>query len=133
MFECLPVFELCKEIEQFLRHRSSGIARHSENEEFVMSLAYLADIFSHPNHLNTSIRVTTMYMITARETYLRAPTNFQSVLVAPMLIFHNLVKFPREKHPYSLSLKYKSICRCYVSPSRDTFRLQPGEISVSQG
>ena len=37
MFECLLVFELCKEIEQFLRHRSSGIAGYFENEEFVMS------------------------------------------------------------------------------------------------
>ena len=39
MFECLLVFELYKEIEQFLRHRVSGIAGHFENEEFVVSLA----------------------------------------------------------------------------------------------
>ena len=64
MFECLHVFELYKEIEQFLRHRGSGIAGYFENEEFVVSVAYLPDILSHPNDLNTSIRVTTMYMIT---------------------------------------------------------------------
>ena len=67
MFECLLVFELYKEIKQFLRHRGSGIAGHFEKEEFVVSLAYLPDVFSNPNDLNTSIRVTTMYMITARE------------------------------------------------------------------
>ena len=38
-----------------------------------------------------------------------------------MLIFHNMVQFPSEKYPYSLSLKYKSMCRCYSSPSRVTF------------
>jgi len=35
-------FELRIEIDQFLRHRSSGIAEHFENEEFIMSLAHFA-------------------------------------------------------------------------------------------
>jgi len=65
--KCLLMFELYKEIEQFLRHRGSGIAGHFENEEFVVSLAYIPGIFRHPNDLNTSIRVTTMYMIAARK------------------------------------------------------------------
>ena len=81
MFECLLVFELYKEIEQFLRHRGSGIAGHFENEEFIVSLAYLPDIFSHPNDLNTSIRVTTMYMITARES-ISACTNKLSICIS---------------------------------------------------
>jgi len=101
VFECLLVFELCKEIEQFLRHRSSGIAGYFENEELLCPLAYLADVSSRLNDLNTSIRVTAMNMITARESI--SALNFQSVLVAldqaPMLIFHNLVQFPREKYP----------------------------------
>ena len=81
MFECLLVFELYKEIEQFLRHPGSGIAGHFENEEFVVSLAYLPDIFSHPDDLNTSIRVTTMYMITARES-ISACTNKLSICIS---------------------------------------------------
>jgi len=59
--------ELCKEIEQFLRHQGSGIARHFENKEFVLPLAYLADIFSRLNDLNISIQGTAMNMTRARE------------------------------------------------------------------
>ena len=66
MFKCLLVFELCKEIEQFLRHRSSGIAGYFENEEFVMSFG-IPCRYIQPPDLNTSIRVTAMNMITARE------------------------------------------------------------------
>ena len=81
VFECLLVFELYKDIEQFLRHRGSGIAGHFENEEFVVSLAYIPDIFSHPNDLNTSIRVTTMYMITVRKS-ISACTNKLSICIS---------------------------------------------------
>jgi len=35
----IHVFELRKEIKQFLRHRGSGTAGHFENEEFILSLA----------------------------------------------------------------------------------------------
>jgi len=61
------VSELCKEIEQLLRHRSSGVAGHFENKEFVIPPAYLAHIFSHYNDVNTSIQGTAMNMIRARE------------------------------------------------------------------
>jgi len=64
---CLFVFELFKEIEQFLSHRGSGIAEHFKNEEFVMSLAYLADIFSHLSDFKPSIQGTPMNKIIARE------------------------------------------------------------------
>ena len=133
MFECLPVFELYKEIEQFLRHRGSGIAGHFENEEFVVSLAYLPDIFSHQNDLNTSIRVTTMYMITASESVSACTNKLSTCISCTYADFPQLGEVSKEKYPYSLTLKYKSICKCYGSPSKDTFRLQPGEISVSQG
>jgi len=63
----LFMFELCKEIKQFLRNRGSGIVGHFENGEFVMSLAYLADIFIHLNDLNTSIQGTAMNRIRARK------------------------------------------------------------------
>ena len=62
------VFLLRKEIEQFLRHRNGGIAEHFKNEELIMPLAYLSDIFNHLSDLNTSIPGTVMNMITARET-----------------------------------------------------------------
>jgi len=123
----LFVFELCKEIEQFLRHQGSGISGHFENNEFVMTLAYFADIFSHLNDLKTSIQGTAMNMIRARESlqYLPSLINFQSESVAlnqaTILIFYNLMKFRREKYRYSLSLKCKIICRSYGTPSKDTF------------
>ena len=58
--------------------------------------------------------------------YLSSLINFQSALVAfdqaTTLIFHNLMKLQKkEKYRYSSSLKYKSICRYYDSPSSDTF------------
>ncbi|KAK4311012.1 hypothetical protein Pmani_017467 [Petrolisthes manimaculis] len=47
--------------------RDSDIADHFENREFILSLAYLADVFKHLNELNISIQGTGMNMITARE------------------------------------------------------------------
>jgi len=60
------VFKLRKKIEQFLIHGGSGVTEHFENE-FVISLAYLANIFSHLNNFNTSIQGTAMNMIVAGE------------------------------------------------------------------
>jgi len=94
------VFELRREIEQFLGQRIRGIAERFENEKIILSLEYLADIFSHLNELNTSMQGTGMNMITSqlRKGYFPSPTNFQSGLVAldvaTMLIFHNFIKFP---------------------------------------
>ena len=48
------VFELHEEIMQFLRNQGSEIADHFENREFILSLAYLADVFMHLNELNVS-------------------------------------------------------------------------------
>ena len=61
------VFELHEEIMQFLRNQGSEIADHFENREFILSLAYLADVFMHLNELNMSMQGTAMNMITARE------------------------------------------------------------------
>ncbi|XP_068219262.1 protein FAM200C-like [Palaemon carinicauda] len=52
---------------QFLRNQGSEIADHFENREFILSLAYLADVFMHLDELNVSIQGTAMNMITARE------------------------------------------------------------------
>ena len=46
------VFELRKEIEQFLRHGGSGIAEHFENE-FIMSLALRHTLQSHSANITT--------------------------------------------------------------------------------
>jgi len=64
----IHVCELRKEIELFLRHRGSGIAKHLENE-FIMSLAYRLPCryIQPPQRLNTSIQGTAMNMIKARE------------------------------------------------------------------
>ena len=61
------VFELHEGIMQFLRNQGSEIADHFENREFILSLAYLADVFTHLNELNVSMQGTAMNMITARE------------------------------------------------------------------
>ncbi|XP_068234114.1 protein FAM200C-like [Palaemon carinicauda] len=61
------VFELQEEIMQFLRNQGSEIADHFENREFILSPAYLADVFMHLNELNVSMQGTAMNMITARE------------------------------------------------------------------
>ncbi|XP_068221363.1 protein FAM200C-like [Palaemon carinicauda] len=50
------VFELHEEIMQFLGNQGSEIADHFENREFILSLAYLADVFMHLNELNVYTR-----------------------------------------------------------------------------
>ena len=67
-----------------------------------MSLAFLPDIFSHPNDLNTSIRVATMYMITARES-ISACTNKLSICISCTYAdFPQLGEVSKEKFPYLL-------------------------------
>jgi len=52
----IHVRELRKEIEQFLRHRGSGIAEHLEKEFIMSDIGYLSDIFSHLNDLTPPSR-----------------------------------------------------------------------------
>ena len=61
------VFELRKKIEMFLRKRGSSLVVHFESEDFILSLAYLSDIFTHLNNLNISIQGKGINMITGRE------------------------------------------------------------------
>uniref|UniRef100_A0A8C6QMA7 Zinc finger, MYM-type 6 n=1 Tax=Nannospalax galili TaxID=1026970 RepID=A0A8C6QMA7_NANGA len=52
------VFELRHEIEIFLNQKHSDLARYFHDEEWVAKLAYLADIFSLINKLNSSLQGT---------------------------------------------------------------------------
>ena len=61
------VFKLRKEIEMFLRQQDSSLVVHFESENFILSMAYLSDIFTHLNDLNMSIQGKGISMITGRE------------------------------------------------------------------
>nr|XP_038966281.1 zinc finger MYM-type protein 6 isoform X4 [Rattus norvegicus] len=52
------LFELRHEIEIFLNQKHSDLARYFHDEEWVAKLAYLADIFSLINKLNSSLQGT---------------------------------------------------------------------------
>ena len=49
------VFELRNEIEKFLRQWSSSVEVHFESEDFILSPAYLSNIFTHLNDLKNRI------------------------------------------------------------------------------
>jgi hypothetical protein len=50
------LYELREEISYFLIERQSSLSKHFDNIEFIHGLAYLTDIFSHLNEVNTSIQ-----------------------------------------------------------------------------
>ena len=50
------VFELCGEIETFLRERKSPLSKHFDDNKFIGALAYLTDIFSSLNQLNMQMQ-----------------------------------------------------------------------------
>uniref|UniRef100_UPI003590248B protein FAM200C-like n=1 Tax=Myxine glutinosa TaxID=7769 RepID=UPI003590248B len=60
------VVELREEILEFLRHQQSPLANSFEDEHFIVSLGYLADIFSHLNDLNMSMQGRDVDIIQAR-------------------------------------------------------------------
>lgn len=49
------LYELQEENSYFLIERQSSLSKHFDNIEFIHGLAYLTDIFSHLNEINTSI------------------------------------------------------------------------------
>ncbi len=63
---CAHVVELRDEILEFLKHQQSPLANHFEDEQFIVSLGYLADIFSLLNDLNTSMQGRDVDIIQAR-------------------------------------------------------------------
>ncbi|XP_068208422.1 protein FAM200A-like [Palaemon carinicauda] len=55
--KCLSrLYELRLETEIFLRENENNLLVHFDNEEFVMMLAYLADIFGRLNEMNQSLQ-----------------------------------------------------------------------------
>ena len=50
------VYELRKEIERFLSEKGSPLQEKFRDGEFVTSLAYMSDVFSFLNELNTSLQ-----------------------------------------------------------------------------
>uniref|UniRef100_UPI00358E6FFE protein FAM200C-like n=1 Tax=Myxine glutinosa TaxID=7769 RepID=UPI00358E6FFE len=55
--KCLSrLYELRVEVEIFLRDNENNLHVHFDNEEFVMMLAYLADIFGRLNEMNQSLQ-----------------------------------------------------------------------------
>ena len=55
--KCLSrLYELKNEVEIFLRENKNNIHAHFHNEEFVVILAYLGDVFGHLHHMNLSLQ-----------------------------------------------------------------------------
>ena len=61
------VFELRESIEMFLRERNSDFLQYFEEPNFVISLAYLADIFGILNSLNISLQGKGVTILEAEE------------------------------------------------------------------
>jgi len=55
------------EVAMFLQEKGSDLARKFDDPEFILALAYLADIFSHLNNLNSSIQGPSRTIIDAGE------------------------------------------------------------------
>ena len=54
--KCLSrLYELKEEVEIFLRENKNSLHVQFHNEEFVVMLAYLADVFSHFNDMNLTL------------------------------------------------------------------------------
>ena len=55
--ECIyRLYKLQNEVKIFLRENKNNIHVHFHNKEFVVMLAYLADVFSHLNDMNVSLQ-----------------------------------------------------------------------------
>ena len=50
------LYELKDEVKIFLRENKNNIHVQFHNEEFVVMLAYLADVFGHLNDMNLSLQ-----------------------------------------------------------------------------
>ena len=50
------LFELRKEVSTFLKYKNLEYLNRFDNEQFLLGLAYLADIFSYLNEINLSIQ-----------------------------------------------------------------------------
>jgi hypothetical protein len=59
--------ELRTEIAMFLREKENKLCEELEIQGFIVSLAYLADIFSHLNDLNISLQGSEVTVLDANE------------------------------------------------------------------
>ena len=61
------VFEICEEIETFLRERKFPLNKNFDDNKFIGALAYLTDIFSNLNLLNMQIQRKSITIVDARD------------------------------------------------------------------
>jgi len=61
------VYELRKEIELFLRDKGNKLHENFSDNDFVTSLAYMSDVFTFLNELNTSLQGRQVTLIDAQE------------------------------------------------------------------
>ena len=61
------VFELCGEIETFLRERKSPLSKHFDDNKFIGALAYWTNIFSSLNQLNMQMQEKSITIVDARD------------------------------------------------------------------
>ena len=61
------VMELHEEIAQFLQEKSNELADNFKPQQFILSLAYLADMFTHLNELNISMQGSGGNIMTANQ------------------------------------------------------------------
>ena len=60
------LFELREEVKQFLRHQNSALLEPLSTEEWMVKLAYMADIFCLLNELNISLQGLSTNIFTLR-------------------------------------------------------------------
>ena len=60
-------FQLRETIKLYLQHRNSNLAASLESDEFVQSVAYIADVMHHLNELNLSLQGQQINVVTACE------------------------------------------------------------------
>ena len=110
----------------FLRQWGSSLVVHFENEDFMLSLAYLLDIFTHLNDLNISIQGKGTNMITSRKK-ISAFTSKLSIWKNRIdcenyANFHKLdeVSTSTTSLPEHIVIQIKEhFCRCLVSLLKD--------------
>jgi hypothetical protein len=93
------LYELREEISYFLIERQSSLSKFFDNIEFIHGLAYLSDIFSHLNEVNTSIQGREVSIMNAAETISSFVNKIP--LWKRRLQSDNLVNFPTIEHELS--------------------------------
>jgi len=98
------LYELRKEISYFLIERQSSLFKHFDNIEFNHGLAYLSDIFSHLNEVNTLIQGREVSIMNAAETISSFVNKIP--LWKRRLQSDNLANFPTIEHELSKKILF---------------------------